>query len=503
MSDLLKNVTRHDGSGLPKQRGVVVPIVVIGLLALLAVAGLALDGSHALANKTRMQNTVDAAALAAAIVLDETDGKTLLATNAARSLFSLNAGSSGNHEMNDAYDTGDISVTVQYSLTLDPFVPGSFVDGSIPANNEWWVRVTATGFETQTTLSKVLGIDEIPTPATAVAGPSGPLGSGKGAEICDVAPIAVCEDALPTDEEDVLRVLKPDPGEHDEIGPGNYKLLRLYDENGAYCNPQTAAGANCLKHNLAGSSDTCVSPGDPVQVGDETEKTQPGVLAGPVSSGFNTRFGETRGNLSAPPYYPDEWIDEQGSYELKSCSHIADGKINNYIFLTNVTRANYCREASLGEFGKDFIPSPDPSTWPDSDWKNDLVRTADQINYNYCNYSGEQNGCTSGAGPDFGATPGAMPGANGVPGRRLLQFPVVDCDGMANGHTSLEVKGVACFFMLQSIGGSAAHGDGQIFGQYIDTCPANGNAGSNPGGGTTGPLLYKIQLYKDPDSKDS
>ena len=101
---------RLSGSAASKQRGIVVPIVVIGLLAILAVAGLALDGSHALGNKTRMQNTVDAAALAAAKVLDDTDGDTALATAAANNLFSINASSSGNHEMDDAYGAGDISV---------------------------------------------------------------------------------------------------------------------------------------------------------------------------------------------------------------------------------------------------------------------------------------------------------------------------------------------------------------------------------------------------------
>ncbi|MBT8103949.1 MAG: pilus assembly protein, partial [Gammaproteobacteria bacterium] len=153
-----------------KQRGAIVPIVVIGLLAMLAVAGLAMDGSHALANKTRAQNTVDASALAAAKVLDDTDGDTALATAAANSLFSINADAAGNHELNSAYDAGDITVTVQYSATLNPFVPGSFV----PGTTSWFVRVIATGFDTETTLTKVLGVNEIATPATAVAGPSGP-----------------------------------------------------------------------------------------------------------------------------------------------------------------------------------------------------------------------------------------------------------------------------------------------------------------------------------------
>ena len=54
-----------------RQRGVVMPIVVIGLLAMLAMVGLAIDSSHAFVNMTRLQNTADAAALAAAKVYDQ------------------------------------------------------------------------------------------------------------------------------------------------------------------------------------------------------------------------------------------------------------------------------------------------------------------------------------------------------------------------------------------------------------------------------------------------
>jgi hypothetical protein len=53
MNRISTKKTVQDGRAMSRQRGVVIPIVTIGLLALLAVAGLALDGSHALANKTR------------------------------------------------------------------------------------------------------------------------------------------------------------------------------------------------------------------------------------------------------------------------------------------------------------------------------------------------------------------------------------------------------------------------------------------------------------------
>ncbi len=104
-----------------RQRGVVLPLVVIGLIAMFAMVGLAIDSSHAFVNMTRLQNTSDAAALAAAKVYDQT-ADTVASTVAANSLFGLNTDGSGNFEIDSAYDGGNISVIVQYSQTLNPFV---------------------------------------------------------------------------------------------------------------------------------------------------------------------------------------------------------------------------------------------------------------------------------------------------------------------------------------------------------------------------------------------
>ena len=105
-----------------RQSGVALPLVAIGLIAMFAMVGLAVDSSHAFVNMTRLQNTSDAAALAAAKVYDQT-ADTVTSTTAANSLFGLNTDGSGNFEIDGAYDGGSITVTVQYSQTLNPFVP--------------------------------------------------------------------------------------------------------------------------------------------------------------------------------------------------------------------------------------------------------------------------------------------------------------------------------------------------------------------------------------------
>ena len=164
-----------------QQRGIVAVVVAIGILALLAMVGLALESGHVVLNKSRLQNTVDASALAAAKVLDKT-GSEVQATTAARSVFDLNAASQP--ELSRVMSGADI--TVQYSNTLDPFAPGS-----VPAN---YVRVIANDFTMWTSFTSLVGMEETRTAASAVAGPSAPVGSEEGNEACDLAPMMVCAD---------------------------------------------------------------------------------------------------------------------------------------------------------------------------------------------------------------------------------------------------------------------------------------------------------------------
>ena len=144
---------------------------------MLAVAGLALDASHSVVNKTRLQNTVDAAALAAAKQYDQ--AADIVAANAAAlQIFGLNADGAGNHELNADYDANGIAITIQWSETLNPFVN----TGVGP-----YVRVIASDYDTATSLTAVLGIMEIDIAASAVAGPSPTVNTA-----CNIAPLVAC-----------------------------------------------------------------------------------------------------------------------------------------------------------------------------------------------------------------------------------------------------------------------------------------------------------------------
>jgi uncharacterized membrane protein len=154
-----------------KQKGAIAIVVVVGMVAILAMAGLALDSGHAMLNKTRLQNAVDAAALSGAKELDLTGKDTFLARAAAEAAFAANSNASGNAEMGEAYADGTIQLEVQFSRTLDPFVPGTS-----PAE---YVRVRARNFRLPIWFASVVTTADKVVAASAVAGPSPTINTAK------------------------------------------------------------------------------------------------------------------------------------------------------------------------------------------------------------------------------------------------------------------------------------------------------------------------------------
>lgn len=258
-------------------------VIVVAMVALLGIAGLALDGSHAMLNKTRLQNTVDAAALAAAKVLDET-ADTALADAAARAMIAANAADAGNRELAQAYAANDVDVSVQFSNTLNPFVPGS-----APAA---YARVRVQNFKMPAWFSVVLGVMEKRVSASAVAGPSPTIN-----QACNIMPMMVCGDpaagppfwGYTPGQPDVLKTSTSSGGNW-EVGPGNFQLIRLGG----------GAGGAVVREAMAGGYDGCMTTGDTIE-------TEPGNTIGPVVQGFNTRFGSFTGPMSGQQstYPPD------------------------------------------------------------------------------------------------------------------------------------------------------------------------------------------------------
>jgi uncharacterized membrane protein len=73
-----------------RQRGIVMPMLAVSLVALMAMGGLALDSGHLFVNKSALQNAVDAAALSAAKVLKDNAGDTAQVNAAWVDVFNQN-----------------------------------------------------------------------------------------------------------------------------------------------------------------------------------------------------------------------------------------------------------------------------------------------------------------------------------------------------------------------------------------------------------------------------
>lgn len=353
------------------EQGIVAVLVAIGLVALLAMAGLAIDTGQLVLNKSRLQSTVDAAALAAAKTLDETGSETQ-ATAAANQVFKVNAdrlrGASG------------AARTIQYSSTLSPFVAGSS-----PAN---YVRVRADNLSWRAGFIRVLGFDTLATGASAVAGPSAPIGAP-----CDLFPVAVCADdpLNPPDwgfepyiqgvQDGTLVVLKmASKGVKWDQGTGLFHLIRL-----------GGMGDNVVRLNMAGGG-ACAE--DMVSV-----DPQPGGGVGPVAQGMNTRFGDDK-KLPASQYPPD------------------------------------------------LIVRPAPETPLASDDGVTVTFNGEQIDgivdgmYSYADYAADYRAGTS----------TYTHAATGRASRRVVTVPIIDCSVPGHGTSqNLPVKGFGSFFLLQPV----------------------------------------------------
>ena len=426
----MRQLSNSKGSnyGPRRQRGVVMVLFTVAMLVILGMAGLALDGAHGMLSKTRLQSTVDAAALSAAKTLDETDDQ-VAATVEALAMFSTNASGAGNGEIAASYSAGQLSVSVQYSSTLHPFVPGT-----APAD---YVRVTATNLRLPGWLIPVMGVAEMVVTASAVSGPSPTIDTA-----CNIAPMMVCGDPLqPSNnwgyslgEADVLKAST----NSFEVGPGNFQLIRLGG----------GMGGSDVRDAMAGSYEECLAS-------QTTVPTEPGNTVGPVVQGLNTRFGIYSGPMgmgSGPTDYPPDVNvtdvsgdpNPPGSVQLEyECD--SDGS------------DNICYNGNV------IVPNTSGS-----------VITYDEF-YDWSEYQA--------------ALPATEPQGTAF-GRRTVAMPVGDCTNTTNGQGDVPVLGFLCYHLLQPA--QQKGNESQVYGQFIpDGCPITGFPGPAPGMGP-GPYIIQL-----------
>lgn len=267
--------------GPRQQRGIAVVVVTIGMVAMLAMAGLALDMGEVYINKTRLQNALDAAALSAAKELVLQPDNTVAATLKARETFVLNQ-DEGNEQL---ADIAQVEVQTEFSETLVPWTPNSGAN---------FVRVWVDTFSLQSYLVSLVGIDDKPVVASATAGPA--------AGLCpNTFPLMACgwaaEDHENGGEENnwgyqdgdqvILKYhagdCPEDPSEDNPDpcnGPGNFNIMDV------------GSGAAAVRAAICGDGNyDCIQQGDFVD-------TQPGNIVGPVGDAVNAMFADWHGAVT-------------------------------------------------------------------------------------------------------------------------------------------------------------------------------------------------------------
>ena len=268
------------------ERGSILATSALGMLSLLLAVGLGVDISHLYLAKNELQNAADAAALAGASGLDFSSDGINDATNRAVA------------EMNKyEFDNDDVVFTpanVRFAANLSDFDGGgsglSQTQASAVAGTIRFVRVVTPQSPVNIAfVSGVLG-NSLNLSATAVAGVSVPLNTFAG-----YLPVSVVEeDNMDTILPGQMYTFRGDP--QGSVSPGNYQILAI-----------DGSGASDDRIGLASGVRNPVGPGGYVD-------TKPGVSAGAVRQGINTRFDDYASQLDPATYPPDTNIKEGITY---------------------------------------------------------------------------------------------------------------------------------------------------------------------------------------------
>lgn len=269
------------------ERGSILAASAIGMLSFLLAVGLGLDISHMYLAKNELQNAADAAALAGASGLDSSPAGITRATNRAKEAM--------NKYDFDNRNVAIIAADVRFGRDLSDFTNGSDMSQSAASDQAVaptirFVKVTTPQSPINIAfVSMVLG-NSVNIKAEAIAGMSVPLNLFAG-----YLPVSVIDnDAVSTILPGQMYTFRGAP--QNSVSPGNYQILAI-----------DGSGASDDRIGLASGVRNIVGPGGYVD-------TKPGVSAGPVRQGLNTRFDDYASQLNAVDFPPDTNIKEGITY---------------------------------------------------------------------------------------------------------------------------------------------------------------------------------------------
>ena len=268
------------------ERGSILAMSAIGMLSLLLAVGLSVDITHLYLAKNELQNAADASALAGASGLNFNATGISIAT--ARAVQEMNS-----YEFNNQ-DVQFTAANVRFAANLSDFDSGTGMDQTTAAGVASTIRfvkvITPTSPVPMSFVGFLLGNTRNLT-AEAVGGVSAPLNVYVG--YLPLFPVS--DDAMSTYTPGNLYTIRGAPG--NSVSPGNYQILAIDGSGGADDRTSLASGVQ-----------NPVGPGGYVQ-------TKPGVTAGAVRQGINTRFDDYAAGGSAVDFPPDTNIQEGITYQ--------------------------------------------------------------------------------------------------------------------------------------------------------------------------------------------
>jgi Flp pilus assembly protein TadG len=267
------------------ERGSVLAMATLGMLCFLLAAGLGVDISRLYTAKTELQNAADAAALAAASGLNGHASGITEATD--RAVAAMNS-------YNFNKTTVSFSRTnVRFAKNFSDFDTGLDMSEASAAASPKDVRfvkvITPTEPVGMSFASPLLGNNRNLT-AEATAGMSVPLNKFTGYLPAFVVDSDDGKTIVPGD----LYTFRGAP--QNSVAPGNYQLLAI-----------DGSGGSDDRIGLASGVKNVVGAGGYVD-------TKPGVTAGAVRQGINTRFDDYASQLDPDAYPPDTNIAEDITY---------------------------------------------------------------------------------------------------------------------------------------------------------------------------------------------
>jgi putative Flp pilus-assembly TadE/G-like protein len=275
----LRSKFKRDRTG---ERGSILAMSALGMLSVLLAVGLGVDISRLYLAKAELQNAADASALAGASAINSLPSGITAAVDRAT-----------NRESNsfvNSYEFGHktvdiVPLQVTFAATLDgPYISETLASSGAVARTIRFVKVSTQPEPIKTSFAAMVLGDKVDLSAEAVAGAS-------------IAPNVFCNwiplTVITTDDGMLLTpgntyTIRSAPGKGPS--PGNYQILAVDGRGGVDVETGTGGGVHL-----------CKGPGETYEV-----DTKPGVTAGKVRKGINSRFGDYQGSQLDPGDYPPD-----------------------------------------------------------------------------------------------------------------------------------------------------------------------------------------------------